>query len=270
MLTDAAPTDVPWDTFHRRWRQLEPPLRPHPTVCAALREQIAHDDARVLLLGVTPELADLSASTLAIDWSDNMLAHVWPGDTPTRRALKANWLHLPCPDRSFSAAIGDGSLNCLEYPCDYRRLFHELARVVRPGGRVAVRVYATPDPCESTAAVQGRAMAGRIGTIHALKWRLANALSAQATQPNVSVQSILDTFNRLFPDRLALRCATGWEESVIAQIDAFEGLPDVHSFPTLKQLLASITHEFEAPRLVPSGSYELAERCPLLVMDVRQ
>ena len=179
-------------------------------------------------------------------------------------------MSLPCPERSFSAALGDGSLNCLEYPSAYQRLFRELARVVQPGGRVAIRVYVTPDPCESTAAVRGLTMAGRVETIHALKWRLANALCAERVQPNVSVQCILDVFNREFPDRRALRCATGWTDFELAQIDAYDGSFDVYSFPTMKQILASITDDFDTPRLVPSGTYELAERCPLLVMDVRE
>jgi hypothetical protein len=255
--------------FSSRWSRLKPPLRPHPDVCAVVRTLIRDHAARVLLLGVTPEFADLAMQTVAIDGSDQSLALIWPGNRPTRRAVKGNWLSLPCADQSFSAALGDGSLSCLEYPSGYRRILRELARTMEPGGRIALRLYSTPDQCESVAAVRDKTMTGRVGSIHALKWMLANAICAKRAEPNVAVQSILDVFNREFPDRIALRQVTGWAEDEIAQVDAYDGLPDVYSFPTRQQILTVIPDELPNPTFVAAGAYELAERCPVLVMDVR-
>jgi hypothetical protein len=261
--------EAPWTAFYRRWRSSAPPLRPHADVCAAVREHLASHTARVLLLGVTPELADMGVQTLAVDRSETAIRVIWPGSTGVRRAMLGDWRSLPFAGGSLSAAIGDGSLNCVEYPCGYERIFAELARVVGAGGRIIIRVYVTPRPCESIADVRDAAMAGRVGNIHALKWRLAMAICAQQAGPNVAVQEILRVFNHEFPDRSALRCATGWTEDMIAPLDEYHDLPEVYSFPTREQLLSCVPPELTTPRLVSSGTYELAERCPLLVLDVR-
>jgi SAM-dependent methyltransferase len=221
------------------------------------------------LLGVTPELADMGDRTFAVDRSESALGSIWPGSTAARHAMRGDWQSVPCANGSLSAAIGDGSLNCLEYPSGYERIYAELARAVRPGGLIIIRVYVTPSACESIAHVRDATMTGTIRNVHALKWRLAMAICAKQVAPNVAVQEILRVFNREFPDRRALRRATGWTDDVVAQMDAYQDLPEVFSFPTSEQLLASVPHEFAEPRLVAAGTYELAERCPLLVMDVR-
>jgi SAM-dependent methyltransferase len=261
---------APWTAFYRRWRFSAPPLRPHADVCEQVRKHLASHADRVLLLGVTPELADVGVQTFAIDTSESATTIIWPGNTVARRAMLGDWRQLPCANGSVSAAIGDGSLNCVEYPSGYRRIFAELSRVVRSGGRIVIRAYLTPSPCESIAAVRDAALAGRVGNIHALKLRLAMAIGAQQESPNVAVQEILRVFNREFPDRSALRRATGWRtEDIVAQLDAYNDLPEVYSFPTREHLLTCVPGELKTPRLASSGMYELAERCPLLVMDVR-
>jgi SAM-dependent methyltransferase len=237
-------------------------------VCAALRTLIeAHND-HVLVLGVTPELSTLACRTLAIDWSPTSLAHIWPGNEATRTAIRANWLELPVARASISGAIGDGSLNCLEYPHEYRRVFTELTRVLRPGARVVVRIFLTPNVVESVEAVCADAAAGLPGSIHGLKWRIANALAGLQDNPNVAVRSIHGAFNSRLPDRHALQRATGWTRDEIEQIDAYADLPDVVSFPTAAQVGSVAREFFENVRLVPTGVYELAERCPILVIDV--
>ena len=267
---DAVCTSLaPWTSFYRRWRSSAPPLRPHADVCEQVREHLGSHAARVLLLGVTPELADIGIQTFAIDTSESAMTVIWPGGTAARHAMLGDWRQLPCADRSLSAAIGDGSLNCVEYPWGYSRIFAELARVVRFGGRIVIRAYLTPCACESIADVRDAALAGRVGNIHALKLRLAMAICAQHGAPNVAVQEILRVFNREFPDRSVLRRATGWTEEMVEQPDAYKDLPEIYSFPTWMELLACVPRELTRPRLVSSGTYELTERCPLLVMDLQ-
>jgi hypothetical protein len=255
-----------WGSYYRRWPTLSPPLRPNADVRSAMDRAIAGHDELTLLLGVTPELAGCGARTLAADSSATSIAHVWPGNTPSRSALRADWGTLPCGDGMFSAAIGDGSLNCLGYPLGYRCVLGELARVIRGGGKVALRVFLTPDENETLDEVKRSAMAGSVGTIDALKWRIAHALCARRGTPEVAVRSIWMAFDRLFPDRAALARAAGWRLAD-TQIDHYAARQDVFSFPTPAQLLASVPSSFKNPRLVASGTYELAERCPILVMD---
>jgi hypothetical protein len=268
MMGVANGLEPPWEAFHQRWASLAPPLRPDAEVCAAIRRFIDECAARVLVLGVTPELADLGRETFAMDWSANSLARIWPGNTKSRRAVQCDWRRLPVAAASITAAIGDGSFNCLDYPAGYERLFQQLACAVRPGGRIAVRTYLTPARSEGLAAVRTAAMLGRIGTVHALKWRLAMAICVEAGNPNVPVQTILEVFNREFPDRRALARATGWCAKAIALLDTYARSPDVFSFPTPAQILASVPEGLTG-RLLAVGSYELAERCPVLAIEVR-
>jgi len=260
--------ETTWRAFADRWPRLRPPLRPHAAVRERMCELVAGSAERALLLGVTPELADLASHTVAVDCSDGMLAAVWPGNSRTRQAIKGNWLHLPCASGSFTVAIGDGSFNCLQYPEDYRQLCRELARTLRPGGRVAMRFFVTPDRCESVEAARARTMAGCLGSIHALKWVLAHAICRRTADPNVPVQTILDVFNHEFPDRRELEQATGWSQEDIGEIDAYDRMTDVFSFPTSSEILSVIPRDFSHPHFVLAGTYDLAERCPLLVMEL--
>ena len=257
-----------WDDFYRRWRRLTPPLTPGPGVCARMRALIAPANGPVLVLGATPELTAVAPSTVAVDWSASALALIWPGHAPGRRAVRADWLHLPCANGAFTAAVGDGSLNCLEYPAGYRRLFQTLARVVRPGGRLVLRVFVSPEPGDSMAQTRVAAMTGGIRTIGALKWRMAHLVAGEQRDPNVSAPAILDAFNRCFPDRGALRRATGWSDEDLADIDVLAHVPGGFSFPSVAQLHAILPVALGRTSLLGSGAYELAERCPLIVAEV--
>lgn len=257
-----------WAVFHQRWARLQPPLRPHADVCAAVRSFLCGHDASVLLLGATPELAEIPARTIAVDRSALSLDFIWPGNTPARAALRGNWLALPCADRSFTAAIGDGSLSCLEYPGEYERVLHELARAVRPGGRIVLRVYLRPERPQSAADIYAQAMSGAARSPHALKWMVAHAACAERDSANLPVVAILDAYDRAFPDRQALSAATGWCLDEVGHVDAYAGARDVYSFPTSGQLLDVVARAGLRGRLLPVGSYPLADRCPLLVVDV--
>jgi hypothetical protein len=257
-----------WDDFPQRWKTLVPPLRPDGDVCAAISRLVAHNDGSTLLLGVTPELASVAPNTIALDWSARMIDMVWPGNTHARRAIRANWLNVPCAARSISSAIGDGSLNCLRYSSEYVRLFEELGRSVCAGGRLVVRVFLTPERGESLAAVRERTLSGEVKSIHALKWLLAHALCKERAEPNVDVREIHRAFCTQFSSRRQLRDATGWSNAEIGLIDLFESVDDTFSFPTARQLHDVIPDNFVNARLVPAGTYELSERCPLLVTEI--
>ena len=255
-----------WSEFHRRWSRLTPPLRPSPDVVGAMAAQIAGRDARVLLLGVTPELCDIAQETVAVDHSANMIARVWPGDTPSRKAVLADWRSLPAMRADFSAAIGDGSLNAVSY-ADYPAVFAQLARVLAPGARIAFRVYETPQHCEAVAQLRDDVMAGRERRFHAFKWRLAMALASERQNPDLPVALIYDVFSRVFADNQALLGATGWSGADLAEMEAYRGRDTRYSFPTRHQLLAALPAQFKNAQFPSSGRYALAERCPIFAAD---
>jgi len=256
-----------WNEYHRRWARIGPPLRPDGDVVAAFQQAIAKHDDRVLLLGVTQELAGLGKDLTAVDQNEGMVAHVWPGDTERQRAQVGDWFHLPFEKESFTAVIGDGSANFPLYPEGMRAFFAEMARVLVQGGVLALRVFARPEYPEAIGEIHEHVMRRGIASFHAFKWRLAMAVVSRQGDPNIAVTAIRDNFDRMFYDRGALAEATGWAMEDIATIDVYKDSSDVYSFPTLGQFKSAIPDSFRAIRVVDSGSYELADRCPLLVME---
>jgi demethylmenaquinone methyltransferase/2-methoxy-6-polyprenyl-1,4-benzoquinol methylase len=83
-----------------------------------------------------------SGSVVAVDFSERMLALARAKDgSGTIRFEPANALALPYDDASFDAAtVGFGARNF----SDLERGLREMARVVRPGGRVVVLEITTP------------------------------------------------------------------------------------------------------------------------------
>ena len=126
--------------YHRAWSQLGPPLRPPAEVVAAIREQIKDRTGRALLLGVTPELADVAPDLVAVDRNVSMVAHVWPGNTASRHAIVGDWRKMNFATGAFSICIADGSLSFLTFPDETAALFHELNRILKTRGRAVFRL----------------------------------------------------------------------------------------------------------------------------------
>jgi hypothetical protein len=255
-----------WRDFHLRFPRLRPPQAVNAEMAANAAAAVDGHDERVLLLGVTPALAGIGARLVAVDRSPNMIAMVWPGDDDRRRVVEADWRSMD-PGGDFSAVVGDGSFNCLHYPGGYALVLARLVAMLRTPARFAVRFFVTPDPCESVASLGETTLAGRVESIHALKWRLAMAIVAERGIVNVRADDILAEFDRLFPDREALARRTGWTRDEIETLDFYRGSADVLSFPTAAQIEAVIPAGFSNVRLLNSGAYDLSERCPLVTMD---
>jgi hypothetical protein len=249
--------------FNRIRRRLKPPLCPDAETVSSYTRAIEGHDAYVLLLGVTEELADLGQSTVALDISRTMIAEAWPGDTERRRAIRGNWLDMPFDRRAFTAVAGDGVLAAIQLS-DYALLASQFAKALMPGARIALRTYMTPETGETVAQVRDAAMARGIAGFHAFKWRLAMAIASETRSPSVPVARIHETFERIFADRGTLAATTGWSLDEIAEIDAYAGKIAVYQFPTRSDVLAHLPKSFADLRFEPSGSYELAERCPLV------
>ncbi|MGZ3409377.1 MAG: class I SAM-dependent methyltransferase [Xanthobacteraceae bacterium] len=234
---------------------------------AALRQQIAGADERALLLGTTEWLADVAPDVTAIDKFEPLIRGRWPGNTIDRRIVAGEWLRLPFATESFTCCVGDGSINSLRFPRDVAALFESVARVLKPGGRFACRVYAAPETglnvSEVTRAVWTRAPREFLY----FKFQLAMAFAAEHADPNVRVQSIRDLFDSHFPDRDRLSEATGWGRAEIDKIDLYNSSPEIYSFPTERQVLSLIPASFVNARFERLGTYDFAERCPILIAD---
>jgi len=253
--------------YHRAWSQLTPPLRPPPPVVAAVREQIRDKHGRALLLGVTPELADVTPELVAVDRNFSMVANVWPGDNPSRHAIVGDWRNSNFESEAFAICIGDGSLSFLAFPEETVTLFYELSRILRKGGRIVFRLYLSPDVPETLPALREQALAGMISNFHAFKIRLAMSLASQRPVPHIYVADILRSFNSLFGNRDELVRVTGWSREQVYTIDFYKDSSVFFSLPRQHQLLSVVSDVFPNARLVPSGTYEMSGLCPLLVAD---
>jgi SAM-dependent methyltransferase len=253
---------VQWRNFPGVYHRLAPPLRPASGDVERMRKAICGCDDHSLLLGVTPGIAALGKDLVAVEGSRAMIDRLWPGDQPDRRAIVGDWTALPFETGQFGAVIGDGALNSVAGGLD--SLIGEIARVLRVGGIAAQRIFASPDDRESLETVRSDALAGRIGNVHALKWRIAMAI-AEAPDYLVAVADILGTFNAMFPDRSELASVTGWDPLEIDTLDAYVGAWHSLCFPTRGAVEARGSGRFASFRLVESEGYPLAERCPLVV-----
>lgn len=84
------------------------------------------------------ELARAGARPIGVDLSWGMLSHA----RTTAPLVQGDGLALPFPDASLDGAVSGFALRNV---VDLAGLFAELARVVRPGGRVALLEVAEPD-----------------------------------------------------------------------------------------------------------------------------
>ncbi|RUW45779.1 class I SAM-dependent methyltransferase [Mesorhizobium sp. M00.F.Ca.ET.151.01.1.1] len=255
-----------WNAIRGHWKLLGPPLRPPAEAVETYHRELDLSEAHVVLLGVTPELAGLGATMMAVDESSDMIAGIWPGDTASRKAVKGDWLDLPVSDASVDAVIGDGCLSVLGLSTARRALFAAIARVLRPDGRAGLRLFAGPETPDDPAAVQALALSGGVSTFHELKWRVAMTATGRAPDHAIPVRTIAERFDALFPDRQELSARTGWDLPVIATIDVYRNSTAIYSFAPPAQLVAEAEAFFNDVRIAPTGGYGLAERCPLLVL----
>lgn len=252
-----------WVRYYKNWSDLTPPLRPHSEAVAAIRAHAGHFK-RVLLLGVTPELADIGSELVALDRQAEMIKYIWPGNAATRCAVQGNWRNVNFREACFDACIGDGSLNVIRYPDEVFEVCAQVRRVLRPNGAFVCRVYAS-DPNDSLEKVRRAAWHGNIRNFHAFKLRLRMAMAQETEDPNVAAASTLAVFNSWFPDRDELVSRTGWSRSHIDTVDSYHNSNATTCFVTEADWRELALRHFPRVEFFSSGSYEGASVCPIMV-----
>jgi SAM-dependent methyltransferase len=250
-------------------------LRPAPEDLAIYGREIRrwHEATRpvplhALLLGVTPELAAMpwpaGTQLLAADLSRPMIRGVWPG--LGHMAVCATWLALPLADCTQDLVLGDGSLSAITGDA-YAAMSRSLRRVVRPRGLVLMRFYTRPDRPEAPASAFADLRAGRIGSFHAFKWRLAMALHG-SLDAGVRLRDIWDAWRDAVPHPEELARDRGWPLPVVLTMGDFRGIDTRYTFPTLAEARAVMAAGFEEVAC-HFPAYELGERCPILAFRPR-
>lgn len=272
-MNDAPSSPDPWKRSSLPTMPRRSPWGPCAEDCLFLSEAVAPALAaaggmpRVLVLGVTPEIVQLDwpdhATLVAVDSSAAMIDRLWhPHPVRPSEVILARWQDLPLADASVDAAVGDGSLNALTELDDYGVVAGQLARALRPSGRIALRCFVRPDGREDPESLMKVAEAGDFPTVGAFRLRLAMALTDDAGV--LRVADLARTFIELMPDRDRLAAAARWSRVDIDRIDADIGSPLRFTFPTLDQLRDTISpHLALADRR--HGSYTQAELCPTLL-----
>lgn len=254
-----------WHNFANHWNRLGSPMRPCAEDVGHFQTALGDTPGNCLLLGVTPELADLATRLTAIDNSAAMIRALWPQD---KRAILGDWLYMPFDDASFDNVVGDGCPVLLEFPQQQARFFAEVARVLKPGGKLVLRAFVCAAQTESPQQVCHEALQGNIKGFHAFKWRLSMTIASQTPGYTFRIAETLRTFDRYFPDRQHLIDTTGWDMQDVATLDLYRDSDALYSYPPLSELRKILPKALVEIDLM-YGHYELAERCPLLVLERR-
>jgi SAM-dependent methyltransferase len=258
-----------WDKYANQWQQVGAPLRPCEEDGQLMLSLVIlpANNARILLLGVTPELVQLAwpadACLEACDQSAEMIASLWRPHPCIVSAVQQNrWQSMCLPMQSVDVVIGDGATTTLADKQDYHQVFTELSRVLKPEGQIVMRCFVRPDIPEGLEEILTAALTAKIKNFGALKWRLAMALIPD-NDFRIKVGDIFNKFNELFPDRDRLAKMAGWSRQMVDTIDAYQHQADGYTFPTLQQLI-EICEPFFCLQEVRYAHYELAQRCPTL------
>lgn len=255
-----------WANLFRMWDLIKAPLRPHPDVVEAMKLALRTDGADMALFGVTPEFARLGKSLVAIDANPHMIGALWIGDEADRRAIVGNWLELPLPDSSIDTIVGDGCLSAVVSEAQRLKCLQEMARVLKPGGRAGIRLFARPKQTELLDAIKADALAGRMKAIAEIVLRTALSLPVSAPDHGLRMSAVLDAIDDMFGDRKELMAATGWQPGAFAFIDLYRGSDTICCWLNEDIHVAEASRYFADVRLVKSGNYPVAERCPILVV----
>ena len=266
-----------WSDMTSRWVHVGRPLKPTPDDIEVFERFAASTAQKVgrgleaLLLGVTPEIVGCrwpqGTRLTAVDSSRAMINAFWPapGAPAARIAICADWRDMPLRSSTIDLALGDGCNAALPFTDGVSVMIREVARVLRPEGLFLLRVFVRPEPAETVEDVARDLAAGRIGSVHVLKWRLFAAL-CDDVEIGVRLGDVWDVWNRIRNLAAPYSPAPGWSAAEMGTIEIYRGDTETRFyFPTLAQLRALMSQRFASQRCI-YGDYELADRCPIMIL----
>ena len=245
------------------WSRMSLPLRPLSPLPEHLGTLLPRPDAKVLNLGVTPDHYGVGGDLTALDWAPEMIAHVWPGDTETRRAVQGDWRQMPFAEASFDAVTGDNCLAMLAFPASVDQVLAEARRVLRPGGVAIFRVFLAAEPADDDDTLRAFGLTGCRGSMDALRWRMVMAQSHPDGDPNVRVGDGFAHLDRLFT-REELTAAQGFTADDFARLEVYRDSETRFSFPTRARMEQLARAHFSRVEFLPSGDYPLSEAAPYM------
>ncbi len=273
--TGCGSSDGHWGDMTGHWAHIGRPLKPGPEDIAVFERVAAIAAGKAggcfdaLLLGVTPQIAGCEwppgTRLTAIDFSVSMIDRLWPapGAPVNSSAVCANWLTIPMAARSFDFVIGDGCHASLSFPGDVNTMLREVARVLRPQGTFVMRAFIRPDSPEKLEGIARDLASGRIGSVHALKWRLFAALCSHSESGTV-LSDVWCAWDGMRALAAGFGTRPGWSAPELGTIEVYRGKGTHYYFTTLEEIGALLSQHF-ATLDVFYGKHEFADRCPIMV-----
>lgn len=246
-------TNTHWAERSRAWKLNGPPLQPNQEILDCFSSLVPLS-ANIILMGVTPQIADAYTHVTAVDREPAMIENVWPGNTETKRAIQANWLTVDLPENYYDGIVGDGSINMLDIK-DVEFMLSKAMRLLRPGGTFACRMFTRPDEPVTMERLHAEA---RNPTVNFSAYRrLIPMYIAAQNGPVVPVKLIVNLFDQMFPDRTILK----WTPEQMSTMDAYRNSESTTWFPTRDEILALAP---AGSRYIESGTYDISDTCPIL------
>ncbi len=244
-----------WANRSLNWQKMISPWAPTQEV-VDIHKGIVDPTKRVLLLGVTPELANAYNIVVSVDKELGMIENVWPGDTQFKQAINADWLSINLPHAFFYGVLGDGSINMLSDSTQVSEMFIRILDWLKPGCPFSCRFFTRPSVPFTDEFIQSQLAHPNFSVFR----RMLTLYLAEKNNPWVPVESILTLFNELFPDRSNMP----WDQDTVSVVDAYAGSSAKIWFPTRSELVDLVPRLAKNIRFVESSTYELAEHCPVL------
>jgi len=172
---------------------------------------------------------------------------------------------MPLAAGAFDLVAADGCMIHFSFPMGQREFLTALRRVLAPGGLAIVRAFVTPEAPETAAVVAAELRTGRIGSVHALKWRLAMSLQS-SPEVGVRLADVFDAYERLgpLPPSSPLVLASARSPAPRSRPTAARAAPTPS--PPSRASGASSAHTLSSGRSTsPSTSW--ASACPTLVLE---
>ncbi len=240
------------------WGEMNEPLRPCVASIQGYQELFEHvrpvdHPAKVLLLGVTPELADANwlkqADITAVDHSEDMIAHIWPGNDDHRHAVLGDWFSLPLAPQSQDIVLGDGVLNFFSYPEGHQQLASHLSSVLRNDGHFIIRAFCAPEKSMHPEDIFKKAQRREFANFNEFKLVLLAALQEKSVHQGVQLETVWQAFQQQFPDRDACAHQTGWSLRVIQTIDLYKNNMAHYHLGTPREIEAALAGVFSLEKM---------------------
>jgi ubiquinone/menaquinone biosynthesis C-methylase UbiE len=247
-----------WADRSQHWGKIGPPLQPNQEVIDAFTALIPADK-KILMLGVTPQIANAYQNVTAIDFSPGMIERVWPGNTDTKHAIEDDWLTVGLDDNQFEGLLGDGSINMVGYPDDIKFLFERSYRWLKPDGTFAMRFFTRPTEPVTREQLIEEASNPTVG-FSAFRRLLPMYVAVNEGNSCIRQSRVLEVFDEMFPDRSVLK----WDPEHMKTMDSYKDTTTTSWFPTREEILEFVHPDAKNVRFIDVGTYDIADTCPIL------